>query len=92
MNKTLIFREIIARQPKPVFNDYYAIERSGKKHFFFKAHAENDIEIAILNEKQLEQDFMNARNRKSIHYVNSEKIQTLKLQLDLTNLNIEPEF
>lgn len=81
MNKTLIFREIISTKPQPVFNDYYAIERSNKKCFYFKAHAEDDISIEILDEKQLINEFNKARKTKRIEYYNNDIIDALSIKL-----------
>jgi len=81
MNKTLIFREIISTKPHPVFNDYYAIERVNKKCFYFKAHAEDEISIEILDEKQLINEFKNARKAKQIEYFNIGIIEELNLTI-----------
>ena len=79
MEKILLFREIISREPNPVFNDYYTIERPGRKRFYFKAHAESGITIDLLDEQQFILEYRKARDANHIDYQNEVKIRELKL-------------
>lgn len=77
MEKILLFREIISREPNPIFNDYYAIERPGRKRFYFRVHKESGITIDLLDEKQLIMEYRKARDAKHIDYQNEVKIREI---------------